>query len=144
MKVNGTSGAGASTGPWAAKSAPAAGGFSLIQPSQTAEAGGVAAPASAAPVSSLDALIALQAVGGPLERRRRAMGRATNILDALDTLKADLLDGQLGAVGIERLAQAVRDQRDLTDDARLEAVLDEIETRAAVELAKIEAARTSA
>jgi hypothetical protein len=40
---------------------------------------------------------------------------------------------------MEALGRAVRDQRALTDDPRLEALLDEIETRAEVELAKREA-----
>jgi hypothetical protein len=38
----------------------------------------------------------------------------------------------------------VREQRALTDDPRLEGVLDEIETRAAVELAKLEGVRVAA
>jgi hypothetical protein len=37
------------------------------------------------------------------------------------------------------LVDAVRQERSATDDPRLEGVLDEIETRAAVELAKREA-----
>jgi hypothetical protein len=38
----------------------------------------------------------------------------------------------------------VREQRSLTDDPRLEGVLDEIETRAAVELAKLEGVQVAA
>ena len=90
-------------------------------------------------------LIALQEVGGPLERRRRATGRASHILDALDELKLELLDGGADSRRmIEALARAVREQRALTDDPRLEGVLDEIETRAAVELAKLEGRRAVA
>jgi hypothetical protein len=86
----------------------------------------------------VDALLALQDVGGPLERRRRAVRRAGRMLDALDDIKAGLLAGELSAGDLDRLRRAVRDERDHTDDPKLEAVLDEIELRAAVEVAKLE------
>jgi hypothetical protein len=95
-------------------------------------------------VSSLEALMALQEVGGPLERRRRAVRRGGVILSALESLKLDLLEGRLTPGTMQALARAVREQRSLTDDPGLEAVLDEIETRAAVELAKLEGATLAA
>jgi hypothetical protein len=104
-------------------------------------AAGVSGAGAVSAISSLDALIALQEVGGPLERRRRATGRASRILDALDELKLEVLAGGLTPTVVEALTRAVRDQRALTDDPRLEGVLDEIETRAAVELAKLEGAK---
>ena len=143
MKVDGPNGVGSTAAPRAAGGA-AAPGFSL--PS----AGGVgdAAPASrlAAPVAvnSLDALLALQEVGGPLERRRKAVRRAGAILDVLDEVKLALLDGGLPARALEKLVSAVRLERGGADEPRLQSLLDEIETRAAVELAKIEMARAAA
>jgi hypothetical protein len=95
-------------------------------------------------VGSLEALMALQEVGGPLERRRKAMTRANRILDVLDEMKLALMDGSLSPDAIERLTRAVRDQRESTDDPGLESVLDEIETRAAVEMAKLEMSRVAA
>ena len=88
----------------------------------------------------VDALIALQDVGSPTERRRRAVGRAGRMLDVLDEIKVALLDGDLGSHDLDRLRRAVREQRAQTDDPKLEAVLDEIEMRAAVEIAKLEQA----
>ena len=79
----------------------------------------------------------MQSVGGPLERRRRAVSRAGRILDVLDEVKLSLLDGGVSAEELGRLVSAVREQRENTEDERLEGVLDEIETRAAVELAKL-------
>ena len=95
-------------------------------------------------MSSVDALLTLQDVGGPLERRRRAVGRAGRILDVLDSVKVKLLEGALAVDDLVRLQQALRDQRGATDDPALEAVLDEVETRAAVELAKLEQASRAA
>jgi len=140
MKVTGPSGVGSTGG--AGKARPAGGsGFSI--PSPAAASG----PAQTAPASNvggvvgLDALLALQNVGGPLERRRRAVSRAGRILDVLDDMRTALLGGELTAPEVERLRRAVRDQREATEDPALEGVLDEIETRAAVELAKLESAR---
>jgi hypothetical protein len=92
----------------------------------------------------VDALLALQDVGGPTERKRRAVGRASRILDVLDEMKAGLLSGDLAAGDLDRLRRAVREQRSATEDPKLEGVLDEIETRAAVELAKLEVANPAA
>ena len=46
--------------------------------------------------------------------------------------------------GLDRLTRAVHDERALTGDLRLEGVLDEIELRAAVEIAKLEQAAARA
>ena len=110
----------------------------IATPAPAAEPHGAISAAGVSAVSSLEALIALQEVGGPLERRRRAVGRANTILAALEGLKLDLLEGQLTPGAMQALTRAVREQRSLTDDPRLEGLLDEIETRAAVELAKLE------
>ena len=55
-----------------------------------------------------------------------------------------LLEGELSSGDLDRLRRAVRDERAVTDDAKLEAVLDEIEVRAAVEVAKLEQAGRAA
>jgi hypothetical protein len=140
MKVSGPAGPSAAGSARSATAPNGAPGFAPIMTPSAAGATGVSSAGGVSHVSSLDALIALQEVGGPLERRRRATGRASRILDALDTLKIELLAGGMTAAMVEALARAVRDQRALTDDPRLEGVLDEIETRAAVELAKLESA----
>lgn len=95
------------------------------------------------PVGGLGALLALQETGGPLERRRRAVSRAGRILDVLDEVKLALVTGELSLSQLERLTRAVREERAATEDAALEDVLNEIETRAAVELAKLEMARNA-
>lgn len=86
----------------------------------------------------VEALLALQDVGGPLERKRRAVRRAGRILDVLDEIKLGLLSGELSGAELDRLRRAVRDERERTEDPALEVVLDEIELRAAVEAAKLE------
>ena len=87
-------------------------------------------------VNSLDALIALQQVDDPMGRRKRAIGRAGRLLDALDEIKIALLEDQPSPGALQRLAMAVREERASADDAGLQGLLDQIETRAAVEMAK--------
>src|ERR1700722_7011250 len=129
MKVSGPSGPNATGGGRPARAAAGAPGFEPLMTPAASGASGVTAAGGVARVSSLDALMALQEVGGPLERRRRAVSRASTILDALDEMKLDLLEGGLSPEAIEALTRSVREQRALTDDPRLEGVLDEIETR---------------
>lgn len=94
-------------------------------------------------VITLSALLALQGVDDPLSKRKRAVGRAGRILDLLDELKLALIDGGASPAMLDRLVGAVREERAVTEDARLDAVLDQIETRAAVELAKLGRSRAA-
>jgi hypothetical protein len=143
MKVTGPGGIGS---PSSARPARSAGGdgFRIITP-EAAGGASQASSVSATPgVMGVEALLALQDVGGPLERKRRAVRRAGRILDVLDDLKIRLLEGDLSGADLDSLLRAVRDERWNTDDPALEAVLDEIELRAAVEVAKLEQASRAA
>ena len=143
MKVTGPGGIGTSSG---ARPARGAGGdgFRVIAPDTAGGAGQASAVSATRNVMGVEALLALQDVGGPLEGKRRAVRRAGRILDVLDDLKVALLDGELSGAELDRLRRAVRDERDATEDPKLEAVLDEIELRAAVEVAKMEQAGRAA
>ena len=143
MKVNGPSGLG-STAPAGGSARAAAPGFALPNAGGASEVTPTARMATMSGVGSIDALIALQEVDGPLERRRRSVKRAGVILDVLDDIKLALLDGDVAPAALERLMGAVQRQRDSVDDPRLEGLLDEIEVRAAVELAKLEMNTTHA
>ena len=142
MKVNGPGPTGA-TGAGAGAKRAVAGGFAPSSAGAAREAP-AAAMAGGVSATTLDALIALQSTPSALERRRRAVNRAGRLLDVLDDVKLTLLDGGNPMIALERLRGAVREQRDGTEDPRLEGVLDEIETRAAVELAKQEVSRRAA
>ena len=139
MKVSGPSGVGSTKGSGPSRPAGGASGFRINFPQDAAGPAPVAGAAGVSGVASVDALLALQATGGAPERRRRAVRRAGRILDVLDEVRIALLGGEFDQSALERLRRAVREERDQTDDPALEAVLDEIETRAAVELAKHEA-----
>lgn len=114
------------------------GDFKLDQAAGSAPASSAAPTGGLTGIASIDALLALQSVGSPLERKRKAVRRASHILDILDEVKVALLDGGVSPHALSRLVSAIRDERAETDEPALEGVLNEIETRAAVEMAKLE------
>ncbi len=89
-------------------------------------------------LGGIDALIALQGIEEPAERRRRSVkyGYGRRELDALDELKLGLLSGSLDQTTLLRLKSAATDLKDGSGDEQLGQVLAEIDLRVAVELAK--------
>ena len=76
-----------------ARAARAGGTFSVGEPGDAAQA--PAAGRRCAPIVDVDALIALQGVEDPRERKKRAVAQGRNALDVLDALKLGLLDGSV-------------------------------------------------
>ncbi len=91
---------------------------------------------SSAPVSAVDSLLALQEVPDATSGTARAKLRAQELLDHLNEVRHGLLDGALSHQMLDRLARTARSERQSVDDPRLQELLDEIELRAAVEIAK--------
>ncbi|MGW8175771.1 MAG: flagellar assembly protein FliX [Stenotrophomonas sp.] len=73
--------------------------------------------------------------------RRRAIRRGSGLLDRLDELKLALLNGDADEGALDRLARSLREERADDDDQDLNALLDQIDLRASVELAKAEMRR---
>lgn len=138
MKVTGSGGVGQTGQAKGARPSSGGAAFTPIRPSGVGETAAASSAHAVAGVSSLAALLALQEVGGPLERKRRAVSRAGRLLDSLDAVKLAVLDGAVTPAMLNDLARGMREQRQATDDANLESLLLEIETRAGVELAKLE------
>jgi hypothetical protein len=95
----------------------------------------VQGPSSLAPV---DSLIALQEVEDSTTGRKRGMARGKEMLQLLDNIRHGLLIGGISRQKLESLVRAVRSDRLAIQDPKLQEVLDEIDLRAAVELAKYE------
>ncbi len=138
MKVNGPRNLSGPSGPKKSAGASTAGGFA---PSggQTERTAGASGLSGASAVHSVDALMMLQGAGDFQQARKKATDRAFSLLDVLDDLKIALLEGRLQRQTLLRLVETLKSQRDQTGDPRLEAALDEVELRAAVELAKHDA-----
>ena len=89
------------------------------------------------PLAAVDSLLALQEIPDATTERSRGLVRAQDMLDHLDEIRLGLLMGAIPQSKLSALMQTVKDSRDQVDDPRMAAVLDEIELRAAVELAKL-------
>ena len=142
MKLTGIGGASAA-GPASktAKTTKTSGsGFaeSLASLDQAEETQGVEAPAT---VGGIAALLATQGVGDSLEReaKKRLVDYGNDLLDKLEELRHGLLLGHVPKDKLIAMAQMVRSRRDSTPDPRLAELLDEIELRVEVELAKLSA-----
>jgi Class II flagellar assembly regulator len=98
-------------------------------------AGQVASAQPLAASAGIGALLALQSVEDPLFARKKAVRRGNALLDTLETIKADLLLGQVSEGRLNQLMVLIGQarERNLPD---LDPILDDIELRARVELAK--------
>lgn len=140
MKV---SGIGAGSGPTESRKADKAGkAQSGAFARHLAQAGGANEPVpveGTGAISVVDAVLAAQAMGDALDReqRRQFIARGETLLDRLDELRHGLLLGTISKERLTELANLVRDRTGACADPRLAAVLDEIELRVEVELAKL-------
>ena len=108
-------------------------GFSLPEATSTPESRAAQAPKAAA---NIDALLAMQGIEDPTERRKRSVQRGRGALDVLDALKIGLLSGNFDTSTVSRLRDAAANLKSSSGDPGLDAVLSEIELRVEVELAK--------
>jgi len=102
------------------------------------EAGAAEGAAPSAGIQAVDAVFAAQEVDDRKGNARRARERAELMLDRLEDIRHGLLIGAIPKDRLQDLATAARSKRESIDDPRLAEILDEIELRARVELAKLE------
>ncbi len=99
--------------------------------------GGVRSASGSGTVNSVSALLAVQEIGDSGEENRRAVQRGEDILERLDELRYGLLIGAFPKEKLNQLLKTVRRQHDRFLDPHLQEVLQQIELRAMVELAKL-------
>jgi hypothetical protein len=93
-------------------------------------------------IAKVDSLLAVQGLESATERgaRRRMHVRADKILRQLDHLRLALLTGNLTLGQLVDVADVVASHREDITDAKMTAVLDEIDLRAQIEIAKMKKA----
>lgn len=89
-----------------------------------------------AAISGVDALIALQSVGDDRPEGAR-LRHGHDMLDLLESIKIEMLEGRLSTAKIERLVDNLRHRPPRLGEGGIEDILDQIELRARVELAKL-------
>lgn len=101
--------------------------------------GDVSGPAGVQGTPSLggiDGLLALQEVDDATARASHGKQRARLLLQQLDELRLALLAGDLPRAKLADLSRAIQSRKVQVDDPHLAEILDEIDLRAQVELAK--------
>jgi pyruvate-formate lyase len=88
-------------------------------------------------VNQVDGILALQEVPGAADGRSKGISRGADLLDRLDEIRHALLRGAVSRDQLVELHRRVVAQKTVVDDARLSTLLDEIDLRASVELAKL-------
>ncbi len=94
------------------------------------------APAAAAGIGAIDGILALQ--GDAPNPNKQQQQRGDAMLKQLDAIRLGLLSGQIPAHAVQQLLSQVKSQKEAATDPALQGIIREIETRAAVELAKLE------
>jgi hypothetical protein len=94
------------------------------------------APRAAGSIASVDPLIGVRDATDRSGERPKKRGEA--MLDRLDEIRVGLLTGAVPRDRLEALEKLVAEQRGQVSDPRLTEILDEIELRARVELAKLD------
>jgi len=104
------------------------------------EAASVDAAAPVAAAASMVGLLGIQEISADEANRKRHVKRGRVTLEALENLRDALLIGSLSLATVRELEQIVAEKREQISDPVLSGILDEIELRAAVEMAKLERA----
>jgi hypothetical protein len=107
--------------------------------SDTEEMEAQAPVARATPVGALDVLLMLQGADGSTseEAAKKSRKRAVDLLEHLDKIRHGLLTGELPKSAVQQLSDTISSHREMVLDPRLSEILDEIDLRAQVELAKL-------
>lgn len=137
MKIEGPDKArGVSSSSKKGKTGESDGSFGSLLTGGTERAAGTAAPSS---IAMVDVLLAVQGADDPAQRaaRRRMVGRADNLLAVLDNIRMGLLTGTLTVGQVIDIADVVASHREKVTDPQLTAILDEIDLRAQIEIAKM-------
>lgn len=135
MKVSAT---GSTGGAATARGTRSAAGGSSFKVEREAEIAHAAPAVTTNAIAAVDALIALQSLPDAMIGRSKAVKRADEMLDLLDQIKVGILSGAIPKAVLSRLTALVQVKREGFQDPRLQEVLDEIDLRAQVELAKLE------
>lgn len=90
-------------------------------------------------VNAVEALFAIQQTADATDHRSRGlmMDYGNDLLDRLDHIRMAILGGTISKDGLMDLARRLRERKIHADDAHLNTLIDEIELRVEVEIAKL-------
>ena len=136
MRVSGPGRVGSTQKSRGSKSASKTGEkFSL--PEETTDTVATSNVASSAPIASIDAIMALQGVDDSTSSDQKALNKGKDLLDRLEDIRHGLLIGSIPVERLKQLKQTLASYDVSSADPKLAEIVQEIEVRAAVELAKL-------
>lgn len=91
-----------------------------------------------APLTSVNSLLALQEMPTATDGQSKGLQRAESLLEHLEAIRHGLLLGQISKKRLNDIVKALASQREKNLDPKLIQLINDIELRAKVELAKLE------
>ena len=89
-------------------------------------------------LNSVNSLFALQEVSEDFDGNAKSQKKAFEMLDYLEDIRLGLLTGDISVDLLNRLGDLTKNWREKYTDPKLQSIIEEIELRSAVELAKLE------
>jgi hypothetical protein len=117
---------------------PASGSDSAFKVSEGAEQPRAPIVSGPGPIAAVESILTLQSLDDSTSGRSKGVSQGEQLLDMLDQVRDGLLAGGIPRSTLNRLATAVSRRQEGFADPKLQSVLDEIDLRARVELAKLE------
>ncbi len=108
----------------------------IFKPNMGQETMRVAPSGTSNPVAPVNSLLALQGIEDPLFAKKKNAKRGQSILDILEEMKIDILSGKISEGKLNRLL-ALIGQAKIKSEPALDSLIEDIELRARVELAKL-------
>lgn len=113
-------------------------GGMLDELAENGEASAAEQAAPAAPLSDVGQMLMIQEVSDEEANRKKAIRTAHLTLDALEELRTSILFGEVSESQLQKIQATIARQQSLVMDPHLKSILEDIELRVAVELAKFE------
>ncbi|MCG8493934.1 MAG: flagellar assembly protein FliX [Sneathiellales bacterium] len=136
MRVSGPGRVGSTQKSKGSKSASKTGEKFTI-PGDSSETVATSNVASSSPITSIDAIVALQGVDDSTSGNQKAVQKGKDLLDRLEEIRHGLLIGSIPVERLKQLQLTLSSYDVKSEDPKLAAIVEEIEVRAAVELAKL-------
>ena len=92
---------------------------------------------SSSPITSIDAIVALQGVDDSASQNQKALSKGEDLLDRLEDIRHGLLIGSIPVERLQQLKKTLSSYDVSSCDPKLAEIVKDIEVRAAVELAKL-------
>lgn len=123
-----------------------AGGTSFGSLLETSESEAPAHASATGVIAGIDALLAAQETDDPAQRaaKKRMRARGEDALKQLDKIRLGMLTGTLSVGNLLDIADVVASHRERINDPQLSSLLDEIDLRAQIEIAKMRMALDAA